>query len=90
MAFAAACPILRDGVLSRDEVAEAVTAYLPNDLDLFEESLPLCSHEKVAAGGGARGLKARRLIAGRIEVIGGVAYRAMISRAVASVKSERR
>ena len=40
-------PIRRDGVLSRDEVAEAVTAYLGNGLDLFEEALLLCAHKKV-------------------------------------------
>jgi AbiV family abortive infection protein len=40
-------PILRDGVLSQDQVAEAVTAYLRNGLDLFEEALLLCAHKKV-------------------------------------------
>jgi AbiV family abortive infection protein len=40
-------PILRHGALSRDKVAEAVTAYLANGLDLFEEALLLCAHKKV-------------------------------------------
>jgi AbiV family abortive infection protein len=40
-------PIRKEGVLSRDEVAEAVTAYLGNGLDLFEEALLLCAHQKV-------------------------------------------
>ena len=40
-------PIRRDGALSRDEVAEAVTAYLNNGLDLFEEALLLHSNHKV-------------------------------------------
>jgi AbiV family abortive infection protein len=40
-------PIVRGGVLSRDEVAEAITAYLGNGLDLFEEALLLSAHKKV-------------------------------------------
>lgn len=40
-------PIRRDGALSRDEVAEAVTAYLRNGLDLFEDALLLYCHDKM-------------------------------------------
>ena len=51
--------ILSDGVLSLDEVAEAVTAYLGNGLELFEEALLLCAHKKVprAAALGVLGLE---------------------------------
>lgn len=41
-------PIRRDGVMSRDEVAEAVTAYLGNGLGLFEEALLLCQSGRVS------------------------------------------
>jgi hypothetical protein len=40
-------PIRRDGVMSRDEVAEAVTNYLGNGLGLFEEALLLCRSGRV-------------------------------------------
>ncbi len=41
-------PIRREGTLTRDEVAEATTAYLNNALNLFEEALLLCTREKVS------------------------------------------
>lgn len=44
----ARAPIRRDGVMSRDEVAEAVTAYLSNGLGLFEEALLLCQGSRIA------------------------------------------
>jgi AbiV family abortive infection protein len=40
--------IVRDRVLSRGEVAEVVTAYLGNGLDLFEEALLLSTHQKIS------------------------------------------
>ena len=41
-------PIRRDGVLSREEVANAITAYLINGLCLFDESLLLHANKKVS------------------------------------------
>ena len=43
----ARAPIRRDGVMSRDEVAEAVTNYLGNGLGLFEDALLLCRSGRV-------------------------------------------
>ena len=60
----ARAPIRRDGVMSRDEVAESVTAYLGNGLGLFEEALLLCQ--------GGRTARAAALIVLGLEEIGKV------------------
>jgi AbiV family abortive infection protein len=44
----ARAPIRRDGCMLRDEVAEAVTAYLGNGVELFEDALLLCQSGRIA------------------------------------------